>query len=366
MALSALDLFNVPPGAVADVRIIDCTSRIIRLPVSLLMEPPLSGMDYMPDIPTWAFLIESPTGKKALFDLGVPPNFLDFSPVNQEQLRNPAWEIRSEKHVADILRESQIDPASINSIIWSHWHFDHIGDPSTFPGTTELVVGPGFKEKFYPGYPAIGDAPVRESDFAGRTTREIHFDDDPGIKIGHFRALDFFGDGSFYLLDAPGHAVGHLAGLVRTTSNPDTFIFCGGDLCHHGGEIRPSKHIHLPKEIHVELPDQMAPWVCPGSALERLNQNRSRAGDEPFFIPNPSFCFDAEETMKTITKAQEADADENVLFIYAHSKAVEHYADLFPLKANEWKKKGWKSKMLWDFVRDFKPALDAQQALGSP
>ena len=48
----------------------------------------------------------------------------------------------------------------------SHWHFDHIGDPSTFPGTTELVVGPGFKEKFFPGYPAIEDAPVRESDFA--------------------------------------------------------------------------------------------------------------------------------------------------------------------------------------------------------
>lgn len=78
----------------------------------------MHGMEYMPDIPTWAFLIESPTGKKALFDLGVPPNFLDLSPVNQSQLRNPAWEIRSEKHVADILRESQIDPASINSIVW--------------------------------------------------------------------------------------------------------------------------------------------------------------------------------------------------------------------------------------------------------
>lgn len=118
MASNAHNLFNAPPGAVARVRIIDCTSRIIRLPVSFLMQPPLHGMQYMPDIPTWSFLIESPTGKRALFDLGVPPNFLDLSPVNQSQLRNPAWEIHSEKHVADILKESQIDPASINSIIW--------------------------------------------------------------------------------------------------------------------------------------------------------------------------------------------------------------------------------------------------------
>lgn len=174
--------------------------------------------------------------------------------------------------------------------------------------------------------------------------------------------MDFFGDGSFYLLDAPGHAVGHLAGLVRTTSNPDTFIFCGGDLCHSGGEIRPSKHIRLPKEIHVELPDQLATWVCPGSELELLNKKRSRTADEPFFIPNPDFCFDAEETLQTIIKAQAADADDNVLFIYAHSKAIEHHAEFFPLQANDWKKKGWKGKMFWDFVRDFKPALDAQKA----
>ncbi len=48
----------------------------------------------------------------------------------------------------------------------SHWHWDHIGDPSRFPTETELIVGPGFKDEFLPGYPAKADAPVRESDFA--------------------------------------------------------------------------------------------------------------------------------------------------------------------------------------------------------
>jgi glyoxylase-like metal-dependent hydrolase (beta-lactamase superfamily II) len=48
----------------------------------------------------------------------------------------------------------------------SHWHFDHVGDPSQFPSSTDLIVGPGFKDAFLPGYPAVSDSPVRESDFA--------------------------------------------------------------------------------------------------------------------------------------------------------------------------------------------------------
>lgn len=191
----------------------------------------------------------------------------------------------------------------------------------------------------------------------GREVREINFDEAPPIKIGQFRAIDLFGDGSFFLLDTPGHAVGHLSGLVRTTSSPDTFIFLGGDVCHNGGEIRPSKHIRLPKEIHVELPDQLSPWICPGADLEALNKSRSRAPDEPFFDPN--IGLDIDEAIRTIVKAQEADADENVLFIYAHSGAVRRHADLFPLKANDWKKKGWREKMFWDFLRDFKIAVEA-------
>lgn len=31
---------------------------------------------------------------------------------------------------------------------WSHWHWDHTGDMTQFPSSTELVVGPGFTEAF--------------------------------------------------------------------------------------------------------------------------------------------------------------------------------------------------------------------------
>jgi glyoxylase-like metal-dependent hydrolase (beta-lactamase superfamily II) len=50
--------------------------------------------------------------------------------------------------------------------LFSHWHWDHIGDPSSFPSTTELIVGQGFSDVMLPGYPSNPDSPIRESDYA--------------------------------------------------------------------------------------------------------------------------------------------------------------------------------------------------------
>ena len=33
----------------------------------------------------------------------------------------------------------------------SHAHWDHMGDPSTFDGKTDLIVGPGFKNHYLSG-----------------------------------------------------------------------------------------------------------------------------------------------------------------------------------------------------------------------
>lgn len=112
--------FSVPSGAVARVRIINSTTKINGLPTDYLMTPPMPGMEFMPEIPTWSFLVESTTGKKALFDLGVPPNWRDFSPVVVDGLVKRGWEISGDKHVADIIKEEGLDPSQINSIVWRY------------------------------------------------------------------------------------------------------------------------------------------------------------------------------------------------------------------------------------------------------
>jgi len=195
--------------------------------------------------------------------------------------------------------------------------------------------------------------------FSGRNLREIDFSQQqPPLKAGALQAFDFFGDGSFYLLDTPGHAIGHLAGLARTTTNPDTFIFMGGDLCHHGGEIRPSPHLPIPTNVEFSLPDVFRSTIsaCPGGALfQELNVKRGRRPDQPFF--DPVIGHDIPLATETIEKAQEADANDEVFFIMAHDPSIMGIVDLFPLTANEWREKGWAKRVLWSFLKDLTLAV---------
>ncbi|OQV09901.1 hypothetical protein CLAIMM_13976 isoform 1 [Cladophialophora immunda] len=190
----------------------------------------------------------------------------------------------------------------------------------------------------------------------GRELREINFHEPKHVlQIGPFRAFDLFGDGSFYLLDTPGHAIGHLAGLARTT--PDTFIMMGGDLCHHGGALRPSEHMPLPREVRLDAFQGFPGGFCPGTAFEKIQQDRGRRADQPFF--EPAFGEDITLTMETIGKAQIPDAAANVLFISAHDPSIRGVVDLFPLEANDWKAKGWRAQVYWRFLEDFKDAVQA-------
>ncbi|KAL9014158.1 MAG: hypothetical protein Q9173_001172, partial [Seirophora scorigena] len=225
------------------IQIINSTSWIKGIPIKIFMEPGITGHDII-DSPAFSFLIDHPNGTKLLFDLGVRKDWENLSACISKRIQEGGWSVTVEKGVAEILQDGGIDPTSITAIIWSHFHWDHAGDPSTFPQSTDLVVGPGFKEAVTPGYPADQDAPILESDYAGRHLREISFDSD--LRIGGYKAMDYFGDGSFYLLDSPGHALGHMCALARTTASPSTFLFLGGDCAHHAGEFRPSASLPLP------------------------------------------------------------------------------------------------------------------------
>lgn len=245
-------------------------------------------------------------------------------------------------------------------------------------------MGPGFKKAFLPGYPARKDSPVRESDFSyvflighligqwpltmysGRSLREIDFDCSE-LRIGGFNAFDFFGDGSFYLLDTPGHAIGHLCGLARTSTQPDTFIFMGGDLCHHSGELRPSPFLPLPGDCSLQSILQHSGSSlskCPGASIEHLQISRGRKLDEPFFIP--AMGYDIPTAIESIKKTQAADANSNVWFVFAHDDSLRDLVDFFPHDVNAWKDKGWAAKTKWSFLKDFHFALGSESRMAQP
>ena len=215
-----------------------------------------------------------------------------------------------------------------------------------------------------PGAPSNPQSPLKESDYEyissrtvvahktfaltlgrGRHLREISFDGGDTLQIGRFKAFDYFGDGSFYLLDSPGHAVGHLCGLARTTTSPSTFILLGGDVCHYAGIFRPSQYLSMPNSISPHPLDRASREAfCPGHAWEALQTSRGRNSKDSLY--DMTFGHDIPLANETKTKLQELDCNEAVFVIIAHS-TVQDRVPHFPSSLNEWKANGWGHDLKW-------------------
>jgi glyoxylase-like metal-dependent hydrolase (beta-lactamase superfamily II) len=348
--------FSIPASSsVVSVRIIDTTSSI-RTPMADMVSHSIKGLSWL-ECPAYAFLIEhSTSGRKVLFDLGVRKDFQNLAPPVQNWFKESGASCSVEKDVRTILDEGGVEVNEIESIVWSHWHWDHVGDPSRFPSSTALVVGPGFKSLFVPGAPTNLGSPLLDTDLAGRELRELTFTYSD-IKVGGFPAIDYFGDGSYYILDAPGHTVGHLNALARVTANPDSFILMGADTCHHSAEMRPNKHHPLPDAISPHPFHLGSAPPCPGSLFKPI----LRDGDsmKPFYgVARPAMLFgDADAAEETVDKVIDADGRGNIFVVIAHDNQLEDVIDIFPKYANDFLAKGWAEKARWKFLKDFKGAV---------
>ncbi|KAH7333948.1 hypothetical protein B0J17DRAFT_696371 [Rhizoctonia solani] len=343
---------NIPASDhVVKLSIIDTTTRMNRLSSSMFLEPAIKGHEYL-SAPAYGFLVEGESGMRILFDMGVPQKWEHSAPISKFVSKH----ISVTKNVSDILVEHGVALESIGSIIWYHHHWDHTGDPSLFPPTTTLTVGPGFKTAMLPGYPTNPNSPILESAYKDRELIEISFDQSPELRIGQLRALDYFGDGSFYLLDAPGHAVGHICGLARTT--PDTFVFLGGDICHHSGQMRPTEYLPLPNLISPNpFPGRVRGIACPGSILLELHPKHSAI--EPFYcVSSGGATSNPPEAQKSLNKLTDFDCYDNILTIIAHDEELLDVVDFFPKTLNDWKVKGYREKEMWKFVADFGEAVE--------
>ncbi|OBT89614.1 hypothetical protein VE02_01708 [Pseudogymnoascus sp. 03VT05] len=324
------------------VSIIDTTISV-PFPVSLVLHPIINGITQL-KANAYCFLItHPPSSKTILFDLGARKDFDSNAPALVQRLRAFGINTTIEKDVPEILEEGGMDLKEVNAVIWSHHHWDHTEDMSKFPSTTELV------------------SLLLESDYKGRPTREITFNKFPtGLKIGPFPAFDYFGDGSFYLLNAPGHAIGHMCALARTTSTPPTFIFMGGDTCRHMGELRPSLYRSLPPSISPSLlspPKTAYTTSCPSEFF--LSLHPSHSATAPFYTlalnekGESLVCVDVGEAEQTLEGAREVHAGEEVLVVMAHDASLRGVVECWPETATGWMEKGWGVEGRWRFWGDF-------------
>ncbi|KAK0707958.1 beta-lactamase-like protein [Lasiosphaeris hirsuta] len=360
---------DIPPSPnTVSVSIINTTSELKGVPAAEFFGPTIAGHQWMA-VPVFSFLIQHPSPnaptQNLLFDLGIRKDWKNLSPVVVDAINAIKWVPGTRKSVSEVLQDGRVDASSIDAVICSHYHFDHIGDPSLFGTKTALVVGPGFRENLVPGYPSNPNSPILESDYTGRELIELDFEDHSRWKVvavGPFRGIDYFRDGSLYLLDSPGHAIGHISALARVTSttkssgtDPDSFVLMAGDAFHYAGELRPSPHVPLPATITPNPFEPLSPTgqhsTCPGNIFQSVLPGKDCCA--AIYKPCGAWHHDSAEAERSIQNLQQLDAEPQVLIIAAHDESILDIVDFFPAKLDGFAERGWVSLTKWRFLKDF-------------
>ncbi|KAJ4296316.1 hypothetical protein N0V90_006361 [Kalmusia sp. IMI 367209] len=184
----------------------------------------------------WAFAI-SHGDTHILWDLGLDEDRSRYTPwVNKFMLDyvTPAGPRRS---IGQQLSERGVLSARIEAVLFSHAHWDHCRPiRDEFPNAT-AYFGPGTKDGCSPGHLADVNAQWDGRFFdPERATERCEELAGPWVPFGPFeRAKDFFGDGSFWVIQAPGHMSGNLCAAARLESGQ--WVLLGSDCCHSSGKV---------------------------------------------------------------------------------------------------------------------------------
>lgn len=352
-----------------DVRIIN-TTCYQKTNTNEIFDLPIAGHNTI-SFPSYAFLITNcRTKSNVLFDLGMRKDWRKacpeaLAPYISDDGGEALLQVTVEKDIFDILDAEQHDISiksrNIDAVIWSHHHFDHRGDMSKFPPHTKLIVGPGLLQAYL-------HTEIHESEIQGRPIIELS-ETELDLEIGGYAAHDAFGDGSFYIMSCPGHTVGHLCALARVTTSPNsTYVLLGGDCSYHCGEFRPSPYLPLPKQIafkasswHFQKSPMALPPVlktrkillCAGEFIKDM-LHPCKSANEPFYnTPIEPVVNNRKEACDSLVKLELFDAHDDVLTCVSHDASLMTVLPFFPYTMNDWFRKGYKQKLLWEFLNDF-------------
>lgn len=200
--------------------------------------------------PSGVFLFDDGSGRRVLFDTGYATGewCTGWKGSVYRRLLPPI--VTEDDDVAVQLLRDGIDPDSITHVVLSHLHPDHIGGAHRFPDATFVLSAGQLRSLSAPR--------MREGILSGLlptwfdTADRIVVDDDDFVLRavgGHpVRTTDLLGDGSYLVLDLPGHARGHLGALVAGRVLLAGDAAWGSDLLHAADHLKP-----IPRRVQHDV-----------------------------------------------------------------------------------------------------------------
>jgi glyoxylase-like metal-dependent hydrolase (beta-lactamase superfamily II) len=213
-------------------------------------------------VPVPVFLIEHPKGT-AVFDTGLHPDCQHDPATRLGERLTKLFRIgfKPGEEVSGRLEAIGRDPAKIDLIISSHFHFDHCGGNALIPNATMVVQ----KKEWDAGMDS--EAAVRH----GYNPRDFDLGHKVRLVDGEH---DVFGDGSVTCLPTHGHTIGHQSLRVRLDGGD---VVLAADSCYFCQTLRERR---LPRFAHDK--EQML------ASLNRL-EALERGGARIFFGHDPEF-----------------------------------------------------------------------------
>lgn len=82
------------------------------------MAPPVPELETFATSPSLCFLLEHPSGRRLVWDLGIRKDFENYSPSIEAYLPTTGYTITIDKSVAEILQEGGVGVDSVEAVIW--------------------------------------------------------------------------------------------------------------------------------------------------------------------------------------------------------------------------------------------------------
>ena len=169
-------------------------------------------------VPVPAFLVEHPGVGPILIDTGFHPSVAakpqeNLGRLSQFTFRNV--QMKAEQAAPAQLRERGIEASAVKFVLMTHLHVDHASAISEFPDSTFVVSAAEWaaasEHGQFHGY-------VKRQFDHGFDYRLLDFEGPDAESFSGFaRSFDLFGDGTVRAVYTPGHTLGHMSIVLRTT-----------------------------------------------------------------------------------------------------------------------------------------------------